>query len=344
MGVCLVIGGAGFLGSHLVEALVADGQVVRVLDNLTTGTTEHLARVMDVIELYPGDFTNVAFLERVVRGAELVFHLGGDGEPTTEGISTLHVLSTALAARVRRVLFASSTNAGEPRPHPTDDTPGLAPSLSPLGWARLSGEQACATFSRSSALETVCLRYFNVFGPRQHKTSAYAAVVREALDTMLVGRSPVFEGDERSAQDLLYVDDAVHAALLAARAPRVGGKVYHVARGKTTTGGEIVAVLNDLLGTQIKPVYTGGRSDGTPCTQANVRRTEVELGFCPATDLRRGLSRCLHARSWLWDSDTGSHRRPESPRNAFPPPQPGAAVSVVRPQVHSRGNRSRDRK
>jgi UDP-glucose 4-epimerase len=298
MTVCLVTGGAGFLGSHLVEALVADEHAVRVVDNFTTGKTENLSGVMDAIELYPGDCGNPAFLSKVMRGVELVFHLGCGNDPRDSGDAKAapRVLAAAVEARVRRVLFASSMRVYAARPgRPVDETDPLEPE-SPFGQAKRSGELACEICTRFSGLETVRLRYFNVFGPRLSPDSPYAGMIRDAFDAMLLGQSPVFESYENSEQDVIYVDDAVHATLLAARSPRVSGNVYNIARGQPTTCGEVVDVLNDLLGTRLVPEYTGRCPKSNLNNRAKIRRSEAELGFCAATDLRNGLSRCLEAR------------------------------------------------
>lgn len=301
MAVCLVTGGAGFLGSHLVEALVADEHAVRVVDNFTTGRTENLAGVMDAIELYPGDCSNPSFLSRSMRGVELVFHLACENDWQDGGTAkdTRRVLAAAVEARARRVVFASSlcVYAAAPR-RPVDET-GPLESGSPSGRAKCLGERACALCTRCSGLETVCLRYFNIFGPRQCPDSPYAGMILSALDAFLLGRPPVFECSEESEQDLIYVEDAVHATILAAHSPRVSGNVYNIASGQPTTCREVVATLNDLFGTRIVPVFAGSRPHGNLNNRAKVRRAEVDLGFCPATDLRSGLSCCLESRSRL---------------------------------------------
>lgn len=288
MAVCLVTGGAGFLGSHLVEALLADHHVVRVLDNFTTGSLHHLARVMHAVELYPGDCGEPAFLANAIRGAELVFHMSDEGLRGGTG----RLLYTAAKSGVRRLLFASSMRVqGGPAHSPIAETDPAEPDT-PHGRAKLAGENTCLLCARASGLETVCLRYFNVFGPRQPAASPYAAVVRDALTAMRAGRIPSLGGEGRSRHDLIYISDAVHATLLAARAPRVAGRVYNIAAGRPITSLEVVETLNELLGTSVEAVYTGS----APCALnnvADVRRAEVELGFCAAVDLRQGLRRCL---------------------------------------------------
>jgi len=307
-----VTGGAGFLGSHLVEALVAGDHVVRVVDNFTTGKAENLSAVMDAIELYPGDCGNATFLSKVMRGTELVFHLGcgNHAQDGGDANATLRVLAAALSARVRRVLFASCVRVyGNGLHRPVDENDPLEPG-SPFGRAKRSSEQACAIYAGKSGLQTVCLRYFNIFGPRQSPTAPYASLVHEVLEAILAGRSPILSHDEPFGQDLIYVEDAVHATLLAARAPRVSGKVFNIASGQPITCREVVDVVNDLLCMQIEPVYNGTHFNGHLNAWANVRRAEVELGFCATTDLRRGLSRCLEARSRLLKASTAKSLRP----------------------------------
>ncbi len=293
MAVCLVTGGAGFLGSHLAEALVADRHVVRVLDNFSTGKLENLAGVMDAIELYPGNYLDSLFLGKVLRGVEWLFHFAGGSPPGEGGGDLLHLLAAAVEARVRRVLFASSMQVyGGAAPQPASET-DLTEPISPWGRDKLTGEHACARCTQLSGLETVRLRFFHVFGPRQPPDGPFAVVVRDALSAMLEGQSPHLGGEAHGTQDLLYVEDAVHATLLAARSPRVAGKAYNIARGQPTTSREVVDTLNDLLGTHLLPVYTGRPTAADLQALASVRRAEVDLGFCAATGLRRGLGCCL---------------------------------------------------
>src|SRR5262245_15051332 len=258
MAVCLVTGGAGFIGSHLVEALIARDHVVRVLDNLTTGQMTNLSQVMDVVELYPGDLANASLVRQVMRGVELVFHfactagnLPLDEAPTHvngSAVGTLHVLHAALEARVRRVLYASSLWVyGQGNGRPVHEDVALDPQTY-AGRVKLSGEEACRVATRLSGLETVCLRFFHVFGPRQRQRGPYADIVSRSLHAMQEGQPVVLAGDGNAERDLIYVEDAVHATVLASEAPRVAGKVYNIARGRPTTDLEVLQTLERILG------------------------------------------------------------------------------------------------
>ena len=299
MAVCLVTGGAGFIGSHLVEALIARDHVVRVLDNLTTGQMTNLSQVMDVVELYPGDLADLALVRQVMRGVEVVFHLActagnlpldeAPAQDNGSAVGTLHVLHAALEARVRRVLYASSLWVyGHGNGRSAHEEMALDP-LTYAGRVKLSGEEACKVATRLSGLETVRLRFFHVFGPRQRTRGPYADVVSRCVQSMLAHQPVVVAGDGHAARDLIYVEDAVHATMLAAEAPRVAGKVYNIARGRPTTDLEVVGSLNRILGRQVEPGFTGVPPLLEAGPIADVRRAEVDLGFCASTDVERGL-------------------------------------------------------
>jgi UDP-glucose 4-epimerase len=298
---CLVTGGAGFLGSHLVGALLGRGYGVRVLDNFSTGTRANLSPWTGQVEVVEGDLADFDLLCRATRGVDLVFHQaapllavegarvgGGPGDP-----GTLHVLIAARMASVRRVIYASSLcvyGPAAPWPHAEGDP---ANPVSPYAAAKLAGEQDCIAFTHLYGLETVRLRFVNVFGPRQAPASPYAAVVLQALGAMSRGQAPVLAGDGYRPQDLLYIDDAVHAALLAAEARRVSGRVYNVTRGRPTTPLEVVAVLNRLLGTSLRPRHVAPVPRGELDNLTEGTRAEAELGFCAHGSLERELAKCL---------------------------------------------------
>jgi UDP-glucose 4-epimerase len=304
MALCLVTGGAGFIGSHLVEALLARDHLVRVLDNFSTGDIVNLAHVESNIELINGDLTDLETVRAAMRDVELVFHQAaravgprGTADPlATHAIcatGTLHVLLAAREAGVRRVIYAASASAyGHAAQLPQRESDPTLP-LSPVAAAKLAGEHYCATFSYLHGLETVRLRYFNVFGPRQPGDPRQAAVIPLFLEAMRAGRSPTIFGDGLQSRDFTYVDNVVQANLLAAEAPRVSGKVYNIACGRRSTLLDLVAALNALLGTRLRPVHCQPRPGDVRHSQADIERSQAELGFCPCTDLEEGLRRCL---------------------------------------------------
>lgn len=304
MASCLVTGGAGFVGSHLVDALVARGDRVRVLDDLSTGREANLERVHGRVAFLRGDIRDPRILRQAVEGAELVFHqaaLASVPRSVADPISTHEVCATGvlrllLAARdagVRRVIYAGSSSAyGDAArlPKREDD---ITEPLSPYAAAKLAGEHYCAAFSRVYGLETVRLRYFNVFGPRQPPDSAYAAVIPLFLEAMLAGRRPVIHGDGEQSRDFTYVDDVVQANLLAAAAPGVSGRVYNIACGRRTSLLELVATLNSLLRTRISPIHDDPRPGDVRHSQADISRAREDLGFAPKVSLEDGLRRCI---------------------------------------------------
>jgi UDP-glucose 4-epimerase len=299
MATCLVTGGAGFIGSTLVEQLLARHNTVRVLDNLTGTNLVNLCRVLHAIEFYPGDVADLALVRKVTQGVDFVFHLAAAQAPTevhADALGARHVLHAARAARVRRVIYASSLRVYGPTEGAVcHEDEALPPpqALPPEGAAKGLGERACVDYTREYGLETVRLRYFNVFGPRQPRHSPYARVVSETLEAMLAGRSPVLAGDGRVAQDLVSVGDVVHATLSAVEAPRVAGKAYNIGRGLPTTALDVVAALNSILSTRIKPTFTVARSLNDLDNRADISRAEAELGYCPGEDLERGLRSCV---------------------------------------------------
>jgi UDP-glucose 4-epimerase len=304
MAACLVTGGAGFIGSHLVEALVTRGYSVRVLDNLSTGSAANLARVRRDVELIQGDLTDLNTVREAVRDTELVFHqaaLASVPRSVADPLSThqacvngtLHVLLAAREADVRRVIYAASSSAyGASTKLPKEETDPTLP-LSPYAVAKLAGEQYCAAFSHVYGLETVRLRYFNVFGPRQSPDSPYAAVIPLFFQALRAGRRPVIHGDGTQSRDFTFVADVVQANLLAAEAEGVSGKVYNVACGRRTTLLELVAKINGLLGTDIEPVHDEPRPGDVRHSQADISRARAELGYRPSVDIEEGLRRCL---------------------------------------------------
>jgi UDP-glucose 4-epimerase len=304
MEACLVTGGAGFIGSHLVEALLARGRHVRVLDNFSTGDPANLAAVRDDVEVIDGDITDRTALTAALRGVAVVFHQAAlasvprsvaDPAATHEACATgtLNVLLAARDAGVRRVVYAASSSAyGNSARLPKRESDSTAP-LSPYAVAKLAGEHYCAAFSEVYGLETVRLRYFNVFGPRQSPDSPYAAVIPLFLREMLAGRSPRVHGDGEQSRDFTFVDDVVRANLLAAEAPGVSGRVYNIAGGRRVSLLQLVATLNALLGTDISPAHGPPRPGDVRHSQADISRAAADLGYGPRVSIEAGLRRCV---------------------------------------------------
>jgi UDP-glucose 4-epimerase len=301
---CLVTGGAGFIGSHLVEALVARGHEVRVLDNFSTGSATNLDGVRNRVDLIEGDITDLEAVHAATRGVDLVFHqaaLASVPRSVADPLAThracvdgtLHVLLAAKEHSVRRVVYAASSSAyGNSTRLPKCESDPTAP-LSPYAVAKLAGEQYCAAFSEVYGLETVRLRYFNVFGPRQTPDSPYAAVIPLFIRALTAGERPVIHGDGRQSRDFTFVDDVVQANLRAAEAPNISGQVFNVACGRRTSLLELLRHLNTLLGTAITPVHTQPRPGDVRHSQADIRRACDLLGYRPTTDIPAGLRRCL---------------------------------------------------
>ena len=296
----LVTGGAGFIGSGLVQALVARGDEVRVFDDFSTGRRTNLLRVRDKIEIVAGDVGDIELLSKAARGVECIFNFvtppGLDCDNLyraaadwTHSSDTLNMLIAARDAGVRRVVYASSGSVyGHPNALQMKESDPILP-VSPNAFIKMTGEHQCIAFSSLYGLETVRLRYFNVFGPRQSPVTPYAASISVILKAMLNRQSPVLLDNVYEYHDFLYVDDAVHAALLAAAEMRAAGTVYNIARSRPVNLLRVVAVVNDILNTHIEPVYSPGRAEDYQPHAVSTVKAEAELGFCARTDLRQGL-------------------------------------------------------
>lgn len=304
MTVCLVTGGAGFIGSHLVEALVREGHQVRVLDNFSTGKVENLAAVADDIDLISGDVCHESVVAQAVAGCELVFHQAALAsvprsleEPLAThaacATGTLVVLHEARKAGVRRVIYAASSSAYGNQPQPRKRETDLPSPLSPYAAAKLAGEMYCAAFWHSYGLQTVALRYFNVFGPRQDPRGPYAAVIPLFILALLEGRSPVIYGDGRQTRDFAYVENVVQANLLAAHAPQASGQVINVGSGTAINLLDLLDELNRILGTDIRPRFQPPRAGDVRDSLADISRARELLGYQPAVSLAEGLRRTV---------------------------------------------------
>ncbi len=300
----LITGGAGFIGANLAHALVARGETVRILDDFSTGRLQNLSDIEDQVEILRGDIRDSATMARAVAGVEVILHqaaLNSNPRSIQEPLltndvnvgGTLTLLQAARAAKTRRVVYASSSSvygevAGLPK---TEDMP-TAPKA-PYGVSKLAAEQYCRVFAQVYGIETVSLRYFNVFGPRQHPDSEYAAVIPRFLRRMLAGKRPVIFGDGEQSRDFTPVDNVVAANLLAAGSPKGIGEIMNVAGGKSSTLNQLVAWLNELLGTDLPPIYEPPRPADIRHSYASIRKAEALLGYRPHLDVREGLRRTI---------------------------------------------------
>ncbi len=304
MVVYLVTGGAGFIGSHLAHELVARGERVRVLDDLSTGCRSNLQDILPGIELVEGSLTDPAAVKRAVEGATFILHQGarpsvlrsiqdpfGTHEANVTG--TLNLLMAARRASVSRVVCASSSSVyGDTPTLPKEEQMSLEPK-SPYAVSKLSGEFYCRMFYRTYGLETVSLRYFNVFGPRQDPSSEYAAVVPRFITAMLAGHQPTIFGDGKQSRDFTYVQDVVEANLRALEAPLAPGAAINVACGQQHTLLQMLALLNDILGTDCEPILAAARQGDVRHSRASTLLARELLGFEPRVSFREGLERAV---------------------------------------------------
>lgn len=299
----LITGGAGFIGSAIARALVTGGHSVRVLDDLSTGYREN---VPAQAELVVGEITNAPLVTELAQGADVIFHqaarravLRSVEDPLDTDTSNVHgtlvVLDSARGAGVRRVVAASSSSVyGGAELRPTPETAPLVPR-SPYAVSKLCGEHYCRVYAELHGLETVSLRYFNVFGIGQRPDSAYAAVIPLFIDALLTAAPPTVHGDGLQSRDFTFVDDAVRANLLAATAPaaQCAGRVFNVAGGKEHTLLDILSVLDEFTGAHLEPVHTDPRPGDVRHSCADVRAIREALGFTAEIELREGLRRTV---------------------------------------------------
>jgi UDP-glucose 4-epimerase len=301
-GVYLVTGGAGFIGSHLVEALLAAGRPVRVFDDLSSGLR---ANVPAGVEFVEGGLTDAAAVAHAVASCEVVFHLAAlasvaksvEDPALNHAINatgTLHVLDAARRSGVRRVVYAGSASSYGGADDPAgqgEDTPLCA--LSPYAAAKLAGEFYCQAFAASYGLETVRLRFFNVFGPRQRPDSPYSGVIAIFSAMLAAGRVPTIHGDGMQSRDFVAVADVARALVLAADTPGVSGRVYNVGTGRSVTLLQLLDALNSQLGTNVVPSHGPARAGDIRHSHAKIERITAELGFAPKVSFEEGLRRTL---------------------------------------------------
>jgi UDP-glucose 4-epimerase len=306
----LVTGGAGFIGSHVVEALTQQGRRVRVLDNFDTGLRSNLDHVRPAPEIVEGDLGEPAAVSRAMAGVGVVYHLGALAsvqasveDPAAShricATGTVHVLDAARRAGVRRVVYAASASAyGIPAGEVQTEADPVQP-LSPYAAAKLAGELYAEAFAATFGLETVRVRFFNIFGPRQRPDSPYSGVIALFTAAMTSGRPPTVYGDGLQSRDFTYVTDAVQALMKAAAAPGVSGRVYNVGTGKSVTVLDLVAALNRLLGTSLSARHGPPRTGDVRHSRADIRRAQQQLGYQPAVSFEEGLR---HTLQWYRES------------------------------------------
>ncbi|MBM4387598.1 MAG: SDR family oxidoreductase [Deltaproteobacteria bacterium] len=298
----LVTGGAGFIGSHITEACVNRGFHARVVDDLSTGRMENIAHLMDRIEFIRGDICDRKLMRDAVAGVDYLFHEAAvasvaksvaNPQRTLEAnvMGTLNLLESARDAGVKRVVFASSSSVyGERGKFPQEETDNPDP-ISPYATSKLTGEFILKNFHSLFNLETVSLRYYNVFGARQDPEAEYAAVIPKFITMMKNGERPKIFGDGLQSRDFCHIDNIVQANLLAAAAPETAGGVFNVAVGETHDLLELVAALNEILGTDLKPEFMPPRAGDVKKSCASIESAKKILGYKPSMSFFDGLKK-----------------------------------------------------
>ena len=300
----LVTGGAGFIGSHIAAALAQRGDRVRVLDNLSTGHKRNVEPLGKSLEFIEGDITDAATVAAAVKGVDCIFHdaaLASVPRSVEHPLDTnaacvtgtLMMLDQARRAGVRRLVYAASSSAYGDQPTSSKRETDLPLPISPYGAAKLAGELYCQAFTATYGFETVCIRYFNVFGPRQDPASPYSAVIPLFITALLSGKPPTVYGDGGQSRDFTYVQNVVHGNLLAADAPHAAGRVINVANGRSTSLLELLAALNKYLGTSIQPIHAPPRVGDVRESLADITLARSVLGYEPQVDFDEGLRRSI---------------------------------------------------
>lgn len=300
---CLVTGGGGFIGSHLVDALLRGGSRVRVLDDFSTGLRANLES--KPVELVEGSLTDPVAVRRAVEGATIVYHLGALASVARSvenplathaacATGTLHVLDAARRGGVRRVVYAASSSAyGGAAGEGGQTEEQLVAAKSPYAAAKLAGELYLQAFASTYGLETVRLRFFNIFGPRQRSDSPYSGVIALFIAAMSRGEIPTIHGDGLQSRDFTYVGNAVQALMKGARAPNVSGNVYNVGTGRSITVLDLVDALNAILGTSLQPKFVPSRAGDVRYSLADISRTRRDLGYDPDVSFEQGLAKTV---------------------------------------------------
>ncbi len=300
MGRYLITGGAGFIGSHLVGALVDAGHDVRVIDNFATGKRENFAAYHENIDFIEGDIRDLQTVKRAVRGAEYILHqaaLPSVPKSVADPVSTnetningtLNVLVAARDAGVKRLVYASSSSVYGMNPSLPKREDMEAMPASPYALQKYTGETYCRLFYKLYGLETVMLRYFNIFGPRQDPSSDYAAVIPKFITRLQEGQAPVIYGDGEQSRDFTYIENVVRANLLAAEAPGAAGEAMNIACGDRMSLNDIVDILKDLTECPIPAEYASPRPGDVKHSHADITKARELLGYEPVVSMLEGL-------------------------------------------------------
>ena len=300
----LVTGGAGFIGSNICKKLVSQGCFVRVIDNLLTGKKSNLADILDKIEFIEADMGDAEVAQSAMKGIGVVLHQGAlpsvprsvDDPAATHKHCVDATFTLLLAARdagIKRFVYASSSSAyGDTPTLPKTETMAPMP-LSPYAVGKLVGEYYCSVFYKVFGLETISLRYFNVFGPYQDPASQYAAAIPAFVTAILKDEPPTIFGDGEQSRDFTYIDNVVGANLLAARAKQTKGEVINIACGQAVTVNEIIALINELLGKNIRPIHTDPRPGDVKHSLADITLAKKLIGFKPTVPFKQGLQKAI---------------------------------------------------
>ena len=303
----LVTGGAGFIGSHLCRRLLASGCAVRVLDDLSSGRRENLAALDGEVDLVEGDLRDEALVSAALAGVDYVLHHAAVAsvqtsierprfEQEVNAVGTLQLFEAARRAGVRRVVFAASAASYGNDPTAPKREEMLPAPESPYAISKIAGEYYARVYSSLYGLEVVCLRYFNVFGPRQDPSSPYSGVISIFAERMLAGAAPTVFGDGGQSRDFVYVDNVVEANMRACAMPGIAGRVYNIGCGRSASLLELVAALNRVLGTAIEPEFAPARPGDVRISLADITRAQRELGYEPVVHFEEGLEQTL---AWM---------------------------------------------
>jgi nucleoside-diphosphate-sugar epimerase len=302
----LITGGAGFIGSHLVKQVVDAGGIVRVVDNLSTGSADRLNQIRESMQLVTGDLADDSVAAEAVKGMDYVLHQAAVpsvqrsvvdpvGTNRSNVTATLNLLENCRKAGVRRFVYAASSSAyGDTEVLPKNEEMPANP-LSPYALQKWVGERYCRIYHELYGLETVSLRYFNVFGPRQDPYSEYSAVIPKFITKLLAKEPVTVYGDGEQSRDFTYIDNVIDANLLALRAPNAPGEVCNIGCGQRVSLNQLIRILEELLGVRAQVTYAAAKPGDVRHSLADITKATRVLGYVPKTEIEEGLKRTVEA-------------------------------------------------